>query len=116
MSKHVISLPGTDYEKIIEENKTMIILPASERLTGVQVNDWLPVIFDESDKKMLIEILEINFTRFTDLNKRIAVKCGYSDVSSLKQYLLGKYPSVDNQARLYTYSFMLMGTSEKVGE
>ena len=114
--KHVISLPGTDYEKICLGSKSMIILPASERLTGVQVNDWLPVIFDESDKRMLIEILDISFTRFTDLNKRIAVKCGYSDVSSLKQYLLGKYPSVDNQTRLYTYSFMLMGTSERVGE
>lgn len=64
----------------------------------------------------MVEIESIDFTLFKNLNLDIALKCGFNSVNDLKRDLVEKSPTLDNASRLYIYSFLVVGVSEKVGE
>ena len=83
---------------------------------NVKVTDWIPLVFKDLDKNMLVEILDIRLVKFGELTDRVAVKCGFDDVIQLKKCLVSREPTLDNMSLLYAYTFEVMGTSEKVGE
>ena len=64
----------------------------------------------------MVEIEDINFTMFKNLNLNTALKCGFNSVNECKRDLVEKSPTLDNASRLYIYSFFVVGVSEKVGE
>lgn len=115
MSNHVIILPAADYDKVSVGGKIMFLRTKDLKL-NVKVTDWIPVVFKDLDKNMLVEILDIRLVKFGELTDRIAGKCGFDNVQELKRCLVGRDPTLDNMSLLYAYTFEVMGTSEKVGE
>lgn len=115
MSNHVIIFPADDYDKVAVGGKIMF-LRTKELKLNVKVTDWIPVVFKDLDKNMLVEILDIRLVKFGELTDRVAIKCGFDDVIQLKKCLVSKEPTLDNMSLLYAYTFEVMGTSEKVGD
>lgn len=115
MSNHVIILPAADYDKVNVGGKIMFLRTKDLKL-NVKVTDWIPLVFKDLDKNMLVEILDIRLVKFGELTDRLAVKCGFDNVTELKKCLVSREPTLDNMSLLYAYTFEVMGTSEKVGE
>lgn len=112
MSEKII-LPGEDYVKVKSGQKIMIITTSSSRL-NVRVNDWVPVKFTGLDNHVVVEILAIEWVRFSELSERFACKCGFDNLGDLKKFLLDKYVSLDNGSMLFSYTFEVMGVNEKI--
>ena len=115
MKTPIITLPEDDYQRVKEGMITRVVRPASHRLQ-LKVYDWIPIIFQDTNDNVMVEIEDINFTMFRDLGLNTALKCGFNNVNELKHDLVKHYPTLDNASRLYMYDFFMVGFSEKVGE
>lgn len=112
----IIFLPETDYEKVLAGEKTMVIRPPAYRL-NMAVHDWIAIVFDNKpDNNMLVEIQDIQYLHFKDLNSNHAEATGFQNVDDLKKALVKHYTTLDSGSVLYAYKFEVMGVSEKVGE
>lgn len=110
-----ITFPEKDYQRIKDGDITGIVKPASHRL-NLKVYDWIPIIFKDTNDNIMVEIEDICFISFKNLNLDTALACGFDTVNELKQYLVEHYPTLDNASRLYLYNFFVVAVSEKVGE
>ena len=115
MKTPIITLPGDDYQLVKNGNITRIVKPASQRLQ-LKVYDWIPIVFQDTNDNVMVEIEDIHFTMFRDLSLNTALKCGFNNVNELKHDLVEHYPTLDNASRLYMYDFFVVGVSEKVGD
>ena len=115
MNNHIIMLPGDDFQRVKNREITRAILPASKRLR-VKLHDWINIVFKDTKDNVLVEIEDINFTLFKNLNSNTAAACGFDSVKELKNSLVESYPTLDNNSRLYIYSFFVVGFSEKITE
>ena len=115
MNNHIIILPGSDYQRVKNGEITCAILPASKRLR-VKLHDWINIVFKDTKDNVLVEIEDIDFALFKNLDVGAAVACGFNSVKELKDNLVESYPTLDNNSRLYIYSFFVVGFSEKITE
>lgn len=111
----IIRLPGSDYPLIKSKSKTLIFRTPALRL-NVNVADWVTIVFSGSEDNVLVDIMDIGYLRFKDVNREHARLAGYNTLDELKKALINRYPSLENGSMLYYYKFELMGVSEKVGE
>lgn len=113
---NVIHLPTEEYDLLKYGRKRVFIRTPSTRL-NVKIFDWIPVVFkDLPDNNMLIEIQDITFCTFNELSMKDAIAAGHINVGDLKKDLQSRYPTLENNSRLYLYYFEVMGTCEKVVE
>lgn len=115
MNTPTITFPGEDYQRVKDGEITCVIRPASQKLY-LSVYDWIPIVFQGTDDNVMVEIEDINFTMFKNLNLNTALRCGFNSVNECKRELVEKSPTLDNASRLYIYNFFVVGVSEKVGE
>lgn len=115
MRTPIVTLPGTDYQRVKDGHITRVVKPASQKLK-LKVYDWIPIVFQGIDDNVMVEIEAIDFVMFKSLNDNIALKCGFNNVNELKHDLVEHYPTLDNASRLYIYTFFVVGVSEKIVE
>ena len=113
MNTPTITFPGEDYQRVKDGEITCVIRPASQKLY-LSVYDWIPILFNDTNDNVMVEIEDINFTMFKNLNLNTALKCGFNSVNECKRELVERYPTLDNASRLYIYSFFVVGVSEKI--
>ena len=86
MNTPVITFPENYYQRVKEGDITQVVRPASQKLY-LSVYDWIPIVFKGSNDSVMVEIEDINFTSFKNLNLDTAMKCGFGSVNELKSDL-----------------------------
>lgn len=111
----VVWFPGDRYDDV-KTGKINKLFTTHDTCLPVQINDCIPCVFKDLKDNMLLEITDFGYKNFNALTENDARECGFNNVSELKKELLDKYVTLDNYSRLYYYTFIVIGVSEKVGE